>query len=765
MNQLWPQSWVAALLVAVLAAVGAPAWADPPYRVMQLAHASGSVSFQPASTDEWLRATPNRPLVPGDALWVDGGARAELRTTGTALRLHENTSVELLNLDDRIAQLRLSQGTLILSVRRIGAGQVIEIDTPNLAFRPARPGLYRIEVAPSGEWTDVAMRRGAAHAFGEGRAFTLAEGRTLRFYGTDLADHDSFALAPRDAFDRWSSERDQRRDNAVASRYVSPELIGHEDLEGHGRWQRHVHYGAVWIPERLPAGWAPYRHGHWAWIEPWGWTWIDDAPWGFAPSHYGRWTRVDTAWAWVPGPVRMRPVYAPAMVQFVGTGAQVGASFTLGGVAAVAWFALGPQEVYRPAYAASPAYLRAMNLGNALIPSARITNITVNSTQVIQVYANPRQGALVAMPAADFARSRPVAAAALRVAPQDLLRAPVASAPATRPTLASIVGAAPRASGQPPREAVERRVIARAAPPVRPAPRLPDAERGRLAEADPARRPEAARAPAPAAARRAAPEVRVVQAPAATVPLPRAEGRGGRRAEDSRDARAPAPAPAPEHAQVQRPERRQAPQPSQQQAGEQRARPAPRQGQELSPREAAAQHQAQQLAQRQARERAVEQARQQARQQAAEAAEAAPAARAARAAPAARPQAEHRPGGGRRPEPAREQAPRDEPRGQARMPGPPPVAPSAAQPPHPRAPAEPAPPRARLEPPHARAPAASPRQDARAEPPRAAPRSDPPRTAPPGRADTPREQRAAAEAPRKGGAERPREKGRHRDEG
>ena len=100
--------------------------------------------------------------------------------------------------------------------------------------------------------------------------------------------------------------------------------------------------------------------------------------------------------------------------KIVGTGAQVGASFTLGGVAAVAWFALGPQEVYRPAYAASPAYLRAMNLGNALIPSARITNITVNSTQVIQVYANPRQGALVAMPAADFARSRPVAAAAPR---------------------------------------------------------------------------------------------------------------------------------------------------------------------------------------------------------------------------------------------------------------------------------------------------------------------------------------------------------------
>jgi len=35
--------------------------------------------------------------------------------------------------------------------------------------------------------------------------------------------------------------------------------------------------------------WAPYREGHWAWIEPWGWTWVDDASFGFVTSHYGRW--------------------------------------------------------------------------------------------------------------------------------------------------------------------------------------------------------------------------------------------------------------------------------------------------------------------------------------------------------------------------------------------------------------------------------------------------------------------------------------------
>jgi len=560
MNKLWPQSWIAALLLAVLGALARPAWADPPSRVMQLSHASGSVSFQPASTDDWLRATPNRPLVPGDALWLDDGARAELRTTGAALRLREHTGVEVLAMDDRIAQLRLSQGTLILSVRRIGAGQAIEIDTPNLAFRPDRPGVYRIDVPASGEWTDVTMRRGAARVFGEGRAFTLAEGRTLRFHGTDLADHDSYALAPRDHFDRWASERDRRWEASASARHVAPDLIGYEDLDEHGRWHRHPSYGMVWLPYRMAADWAPYRDGHWAWIEPWGWTWIDDAPWGFAPSHYGRWARVETAWAWVPGPPRLRPVYAPAVVQFVGSLGDVTASLTIGGVASVAWFALGPAEVYRPAYAVSPSYLRAVNLSNALIAPARITNrIDINVIQA-NVYVNVRHGGVVAMPVSDFAQSRPVAGVARRVAPRDLARVPVAAAPRLQPTLANVVGATQPARSRPPREVLERAVIARAAPPAALAPPLPGQARGKPVDQ--------ARAPVAGSGRTAGPPaVRVVQAPPA-VPLPADRGRRDDRHAARRDARAderrapperavPAPAPLPPgvHAGARAPDR------------------------------------------------------------------------------------------------------------------------------------------------------------------------------------------------------------------
>src|SRR5258708_2846899 len=105
---------------------------------------------------------------------------------------------------------------------------------------------------------------------------------------------------------------------AEAPRWVSPETRGYQDLGAEGAWTQPPSDGPVWSPANMPADWAPYRHGHWAYVEPWGWTWIDDASWGFAPFHYGRWARDHDRWGWYPGAVVERPVYAPALVAFVG---------------------------------------------------------------------------------------------------------------------------------------------------------------------------------------------------------------------------------------------------------------------------------------------------------------------------------------------------------------------------------------------------------------------------------------------------------------
>src|SRR6185312_11955520 len=73
--------------------------------------------------------------------------------------------------------------------------------------------------------------------------------------------------------------------------------------------------------------------------------WIDNALWGFAPSHYGRWTRIGDRWGWLPGDGKD---FSPATVAFLGTPG-IGLSYAGGSGPAVAWFPLAPGETYWPA--------------------------------------------------------------------------------------------------------------------------------------------------------------------------------------------------------------------------------------------------------------------------------------------------------------------------------------------------------------------------------------------------------------------------------
>ncbi|MDO8597440.1 MAG: FecR domain-containing protein, partial [Sulfuricaulis sp.] len=153
--------WVLLVGIAALALSGWVA-AEPPSRAARLSYIGGSVSFSPAGQPDWLRAVVNRPLTTGDRLWVAANSRAELQVGGASIRLGAATSVTLLNLDNRIAQVQLSQGTLKLRVRRMGPKQAFEVDTPNLAFSIRRPGEYRIDVNPNDDATAVTVQSGRA---------------------------------------------------------------------------------------------------------------------------------------------------------------------------------------------------------------------------------------------------------------------------------------------------------------------------------------------------------------------------------------------------------------------------------------------------------------------------------------------------------------------------------------------------------------------------------------------------------------------------
>ena len=362
-----------------LMTIAGAALADPPAQAGRLAFAQGPVSFAPAGDDAWIEAQINRPLTIGDRLWTAENARAEIELPGAAVRMSDLTSVSLLNLDDRITQLQVAQGRVNVRVRVLPQGETFEIDTPNAAFTIERAGDYRIDVDPQAGATTIAIRDGAGSVYGEGAAFALRQGEAVRFFGTDLTQREFYALAPADTFDRWARERDRRFESSYAARYVSPEIVGYGDLDSYGSWRTAESYGNVWFPRDVPQGWAPYRNGHWSWIDPWGWTWVDDAPWGFAPFHYGRWAYVGGLWGWVPGPVRVRPVYAPALVAFVG-GANFQIAFRSGPSAGgIGWFPLTPGEVYRPAYGASRDYVRNVNVSNTIVNTTVINNVYQNN--------------------------------------------------------------------------------------------------------------------------------------------------------------------------------------------------------------------------------------------------------------------------------------------------------------------------------------------------------------------------------------------------
>jgi hypothetical protein len=444
----------------------AHAQSDPPGRVARLNYSNGNVTFSPAGTDEWTQAQPNRPLTTGDRLWADRGARSELYVGSTAMRLGSDTSLDFLTLNDTSVQLKLSQGALHVDVRTLTANQSFEIDTPNIAFVIQEPGEYRVNVAEDGSASTVTIYRGGAIVYGDDQRRTLQGKQQLVFSGQDISQVASSSYLRYDEFDQWVTDRNRGEEESTSVRYISREVPGYQQLDTYGTWQEYPDYGAVWIPRGTAAGWSPYSTGHWSWIAPWGWTWIDDAPWGFAPYHYGRWAHIHDRWCWVPGRMRGEvPVYAPALVAFVGSGHSgfnFGLSLTSRGVVSpgVAWFPLGPGEAYYPSYGSSAAYIR--NVNRAYVHDSRVNKVTTQTVYVNQSVPH----AVIAAPAANFVKGEGITPGAHWQESERFQRLSASTgAPAIAPVRQSVLGAA-RITAAPAVSRVQRPVIATTTPEV-----------------------------------------------------------------------------------------------------------------------------------------------------------------------------------------------------------------------------------------------------------------------------------------------------------
>ncbi len=336
----------------------ATAAADPPARVGRLSLIQDEVTVHDTRSGESETATLNWPVTGDTAIVTARGARAEVRIGSTAVRLEGATDLEFVQLDDQATLLRLREGTVSVRVRDRETAERFTLETPDARVSLLDTGRYRFDASPRAGTTTVTTFQGNAQVEFGGTAVSVSSGKRAEIGprgGLEIVG--AFA----DGFDDWALARDRGDDLARSSRYVSPEMTGAESLDEHGDWRETPDYGAVWVPRAVPVGWAPYRSGRWAWIEPWGWTWVDDAPWGFAPFHYGRWALIGGVWAWAPGVFVARPVYAPALVGWIG---QPGWSVTVsfGTVPAVGWFPLAPREVFVPAYQCSTVYVRNVNI-------------------------------------------------------------------------------------------------------------------------------------------------------------------------------------------------------------------------------------------------------------------------------------------------------------------------------------------------------------------------------------------------------------------
>lgn len=440
--------WVAAMLAASLLAFGSAAARaddDLPGRVGRISDFGGDLFLSPEDrAGEWQPVGLNYPVTSGDNLWVGGEGRAEVDYGGGQFRLAGDTNLHVSRLDENQIALFIAQGRVIVRVRVLDPGDAARIDAPNTQIQLTRAGLYRIDVTPDRDVTTIVVREGEAVVALAGSAQQALPGQMVSVVGTDPNVAEVRNGIGQDGFDTWSADRDRHYDRPRSTAYVSRQMVGSADLDEYGSWQQTPDYGPVWYPGTVAADWAPYRDGYWADVGGWGTTWVDAAPWGYAPFHYGRWMRIGGRWGWCPGAYAARPIWAPALVGWYG-GAGWGMSSSLGSPV-YGWVPLAWGEAYHPwwrrcTYNCWATYNR---------PYA--VNVTVRPNHPPAQYRNVGvPGAVTAVAGATLAGHLPVASNRVPVPAQQLATAPVlASAPAVPAGPRHIPGTRPGAAGTPP---------------------------------------------------------------------------------------------------------------------------------------------------------------------------------------------------------------------------------------------------------------------------------------------------------------------------
>jgi hypothetical protein len=434
----------AALLLSLIG--GSPARAEDatPTRVGRVSLAEGGAAVRTSAKD-WSDTGPNHPIAAGMSVRTAPQGRAVLRIGAETIALAGGTELDIAQLDESGMQIVLRRGRIGMRLASLDSARSIEIRIPPLGIRLLTTGDYDIAAGTDREPARLAVIDGRAGIAGNEIEKTVTAGSAVALRGQDPVEATPQEVVADDFVAWWRPEK-RAAGEPASLQYVSAEMTGYDALDAHGGWETVDGYGAVWFRCDLPDGWAPYRQGHWRWVAPWGWTWVDDQPWGFAPSHYGRWASLDGRWGWIPGKRVAHPAYMPAAVAFLGT-AGVGLSYPDAFSPAVAWFPLAPGEVYWPSYTNELSAIRRLNADAVADVSAIGPGVDADppADVVTGEYRNRRFASVV--PRAVFVGAKPVAQALVELPERRLTNAPLLAGsphilpPAPRPAVvAAAVG-------------------------------------------------------------------------------------------------------------------------------------------------------------------------------------------------------------------------------------------------------------------------------------------------------------------------------------
>ena len=539
---------LAALLL--LAVLPLATWAaDPPGRVARVSLVEGEAAVFVDPDAGWEAARINLSLTSENSAWTEPGARAELRFGATALRLGETTQLDILRLDDTTFHAHVPRGALSVRIGEFEPNESYLLSTPEGRFHLRSNGRYRLESDPDRGETLLTVFNGTARMDTTGGSINVDTGRSIRVMGGEQPRF-SFENAYTSSLDEWALARDRQWEEREAARYVPRQMTGWEDLDEYGAWRNEPEYGPVWYPTRIEASWAPYRYGRWTWVRPWGWTWVDDAPWGYAPFHYGRWVNIGNRWGWYPGRYTARPVWAPALVGWIG-GSGWSVSFSTGYGSALGWYPLSPYDNYQPWYTSNVTYVNYVNR-IVLPPHHRRQHQYDRNDQ----RRDHREHGATVVPRDQFGTRRPVQAIRSTAVPVEVVaRQPVVMGAAVLPTRTEVRQRERAAEPAPAAPVVRTPSSGRPAPAPKPAFRTesptPASRAPAAAPTQPGTttRPATRTAPTPVE-RTPQPATRTAPAPVERIPQP-----ATRTAPATRPAPAPAPAtrPAPAPAPATRP--------------------------------------------------------------------------------------------------------------------------------------------------------------------------------------------------------------------